>query len=146
MAYMNLLEVVYPVGSIYMSILDTSPATLIGGSWSKLTNAFLATSGTIMGEAGTTSGSNFIQTENLPSHKHSITTNGAHVHSMKYAVQLPTSGSVWTPKTQASESTDGSTTGYMASAGSHTHTIGSTGDGERYVPSHYTVNAWRRTA
>lgn len=36
MAYVNLLEVVYPVGSIYMTTLDTSPAETIGGTWTQL--------------------------------------------------------------------------------------------------------------
>lgn len=33
MGYINLLEIIYPIGSIYLSTVDTSPATLIGGSW-----------------------------------------------------------------------------------------------------------------
>lgn len=36
MAYVNLLEVVYPVGSIYLTTLDVSPAETIGGTWQKI--------------------------------------------------------------------------------------------------------------
>ena len=140
MAFINLLDIIYPIGSIYMTISETSPASLFGGTWSQITGMYYLrayiddpNSGGYT-EPGQTGGSNFITTESLPSHKHTITTNGAHTHSMKYAVQLPTSGSVWTPKTQASDSVDGSTTGYMASAGSHTHTIGSTGGGKDTFP------------
>lgn len=38
MAYVNLGQVIYPVGSIYQSSNNTSPANLFGGSWSALTD------------------------------------------------------------------------------------------------------------
>lgn len=54
----------WPVGSIYYSMKDTSPASLIGGSWSKLNGArFIVTSGSHIGQesslasAGDTGGS-----------------------------------------------------------------------------------------
>ncbi len=40
-----LLDSIYPVGSIYMSVNATSPATLFGGTWSALTNRFLVGAG-----------------------------------------------------------------------------------------------------
>jgi hypothetical protein len=30
----NLLDIIYPIGSIYISVVNTSPATLFGGTWS----------------------------------------------------------------------------------------------------------------
>jgi len=36
----------YPIGSIYMSVNSTSPATLFGGTWTQLTNTFLYASTT----------------------------------------------------------------------------------------------------
>ena len=41
MAYINLLEIVYPVGSVYISTSATSPAEIIGGSWTKIEGAAL---------------------------------------------------------------------------------------------------------
>ena len=35
----------WPVGSIYLSVNDTSPATLFGGSWTQLQNRFLLGAG-----------------------------------------------------------------------------------------------------
>ena len=37
---------IYPVGSIYQSFEDTSPASMFGGEWEKLENTFLYGSGT----------------------------------------------------------------------------------------------------
>lgn len=136
MAFINLLDIVYPIGSIYMTISETSPALLFGGTWSQITGMYYLRAyiddpnSEGYAEPGQTGGSNFISIDSLPSHRHTITTNGSHVHSMNYAEQLSASGSLWTPKTQGSGTVDGSTTGYMDSAGSHTHTIGLTGGGK----------------
>lgn len=43
-----LLDMVYPVGSIYMSVNSTSPQTFLGGTWARITDTFLY--------AGTSSG------------------------------------------------------------------------------------------
>lgn len=34
--FVNLLDIVYPVGSIYQSMSATSPADFIGGTWTKI--------------------------------------------------------------------------------------------------------------
>lgn len=49
------LDKVYPVGSIYMSVNSTSPATLFGGTWQQIKDKFLLASGNTYG-AGTTGG------------------------------------------------------------------------------------------
>ena len=41
----ELFDLIYPVGSIYMSVNSTSPATLFGGTWEKIENRFLLASG-----------------------------------------------------------------------------------------------------
>lgn len=41
----NIADVVYPVGSIYMSVNSTSPATLFGGTWVQLKDRFLLGAG-----------------------------------------------------------------------------------------------------
>ena len=52
----NILELVYPVGSIYISANSTSPASLFGGTWEQLKNKFLLASGSNY-EVGATGGS-----------------------------------------------------------------------------------------
>lgn len=40
MAYINLGQVIYPIGSIYMSYTGTSPASLFGGNWTAISGRF----------------------------------------------------------------------------------------------------------
>ena len=61
----------YPVGSIYMSIFDTSPASLFGGTWERLKDRFLLAAGdtyealTMGGEAEHT-----LTVDEMPKHNH----------------------------------------------------------------------------
>lgn len=46
MAFVNLLDIIYPVGSIYISTNDLSPSNLIGGSWTQVNpGTFLCAAG-----------------------------------------------------------------------------------------------------
>ena len=40
MAYVNLGQIVYPVGSVYISYTSKSPASLFGGNWTAITGHF----------------------------------------------------------------------------------------------------------
>lgn len=51
----KLFNLIYPVGSIYMSVNSTSPATLFGGSWERIQDSFLLAAGSTYGP-GTTGG------------------------------------------------------------------------------------------
>ena len=67
MAFINLLQAVYPVGSIYLSTVNTSPSSLIGGTWVAITDAALRGS-TSIGYIGSDT---HVQTvEEMPSHRH----------------------------------------------------------------------------
>ena len=75
----NLFNLVYPVGSIYMSVNNTSPATLFGGTWEKIQGRFLLGSGTTSGTSksytlGGTAGS---KDAVVVSHTH---TQNSHTH------------------------------------------------------------------
>lgn len=77
----NILDLVYPVGSIYMSVNSTSPETLFGGTWIRISGCFLlaATDGGAQGgngnasiAAGYTGGeaTHTLTISEMPSHNH----------------------------------------------------------------------------
>ena len=50
------IDDIYPVGSIYMSVNNTSPSTLFGGTWEQIKDTFLLSAGNTY-TAGNTGGS-----------------------------------------------------------------------------------------
>ena len=78
----GITDLIYPVGSIYMSVNNTSPATLFGGTWEQLKDKFLLsagdtyTNGNTGGEATHT-----LTTNEMPSHTHE---QYEHNHDGKY--------------------------------------------------------------
>lgn len=83
-AGIHLIDLVYPVGSIYMSVSSTSPEILFGGTWERLKDQFLLGAGDIYeleasgGAASTaytplgTVGEHTLTTDELPSHSHTF--------------------------------------------------------------------------
>ena len=69
----EVISKVYPVGSIYMSVNDTDPGTLFGGTWQQIQGKFLlgASSGH---SAGSTGGAETVtlSADNIPAHTHTI--------------------------------------------------------------------------
>ena len=148
--WISILSIVYPIDSIYITISDISPAESIGGTWSEIIGRFYLRSyiaeGEGYGESGTTGGSNTIDIDSLPSHRHALTNNGAHTHTVSYSRTGSVNGSTWYPKVSGASEIDGETNAYTHLAGSHTHTVGLTGGGNLHLPAYYIVHVWRRTA
>lgn len=53
--YVNLMDIVYPVGSIYISMNSTSPAEIIGGTWMQIVDKFLRPSDSALQDVGSNS-------------------------------------------------------------------------------------------
>ena len=85
----EILNRVYPVGSIYMSMTNTNPSTLFGGTWESVEGKFLLGADTTY-TAGSTGGNSSVTltTSELPSHNHSL---NSHTHT--YSKSSTTSGS-----------------------------------------------------
>ena len=98
----NIIDIIYPVGSIYMSKNSTSPATLFGGTWNQIKDSYLVCAGDTY-IAGVTGGSRTktLAVENLPSHTHSLNshTHSLNSHTHTYdKVKSPTGGTELTEK------------------------------------------------
>lgn len=63
----------YPIGSIYLSVNNTSPASLFGGTWEKIQDRFLLASGSSY-SLGATGGeaTHTLTIEEMPKHTHQI--------------------------------------------------------------------------
>lgn len=114
----------YPVGSIYIAYHHTSPASLFGGTWERITNAFLwavDSSGTI----GQTGGAKEV----------TLTVNQLPAHSHGSVYSQHADGT----KDKAWYSTAGSSVAYGAVE---------TGGGQAHnnMPPYIQVSVWRRTA
>lgn len=68
-----ILSAVYPVGSIYMSVNSTNPASIFGGTWEQIEDKFLLSAGTTY-TAGSIGGeaTHTLTKNEMPSHNHNI--------------------------------------------------------------------------
>lgn len=138
----QIVDTIYPVGSIYISTASTSPATLFSGTtWTAIQDRFLLADGSVY-TAGDTGGSAAVTltTSQIPAHKHNFNC-------------VDTSGNPSTP-TNVSE-----TLAYVGS-GNGTSTIATNGtllkravmaevgEGQPHtnMPPYLVVHMWERTA
>ena len=99
MAFVNLLEAFYPVGSIYISTVSTSPSSVIGGTWARITDAVLRGTSSSIGYIGSDSHTQTI--DEMPAHTHSIYFKRRNLSSE--------SGYAYTMQTSTTEPDDSST-------------------------------------
>ena len=122
---LDILNMVYPVGSIYMSANSTSPATLFGGTWQQIEDTFLLSAGSTY-TAGDTGGeaTHTLTVNEMPSHSHTINYGG------------PATG------------TQGATPGGSSNLGPNSSFIQATGGGLAHnnMPPYLVVYMWKRTA
>lgn len=72
MAWINLLDLIYPIGSFYFSNqLNQSPSAIVGGTWEKIEGAVLGACGKNgFSTAGNYGGNLKITVEQMPAHTH----------------------------------------------------------------------------
>jgi len=147
-----LSDILYPVGSIYMSVDSTSPATLFGGTWTKIEGRFLWATGStpkVMGGSRTTdspntntTGSTVLTESQLPY------IDGAVAGVLTYGSNGSGhfSANKENPVNGASGSTNHWSTIKFACGGNagHTHTLNS--HTHTYMPPYFEVYMWYRTA
>ena len=148
------LDMCYPVGSIYMSTVATSPADLFGGTWDAMpAGRVLLAQGTsewgVEYQAGSTGGEHEHQLSvgELPSHNHNVTCSidGDHNHG------ITTGNNTDAPYNMVStQARQTNTTRYTNSAGNHSHTITIAETGSNIAHNnlqpYLAVYMWKRTA
>ena len=69
----RLLDLVYPIGAVYMSLNAANPATLFGGTWAAIEGKFLLAADSAHG-AATTGGAatHTLTTSQMPAHSHRV--------------------------------------------------------------------------
>lgn len=162
----QLLDLFYPVGSIYTSTKNTNPAATLGGTWTQIKDRFLLCAGDSY-SAGATGGSaththtSAAHTHEIPSHKHSLSNKGWGYLSMGSngiikMIYSYNSGS-WTgnwqitgssSKESAASGGDGMVLGGYTddtSITANSTTPGNTGSSSN-LPPYKVVYAWERTA
>lgn len=68
----NLLDNIYPVGSIFISTVNTNPSTYFGGTWERIKGRFLLAADDSTYKLGATGGeaTHKLTIEEMPSHTH----------------------------------------------------------------------------
>lgn len=124
--FVNLLDIIYPVNSIYITASGVSPATSIGGTWTQITGgACLAAYDDIAGYTG----SKTISVKQMPVHAHAqhVTANYGNPNIVRkdYSEDSGSAGAQNYPQ------------------GCNT---GDAGGGQDYYPYSYACKVWIRTA
>ena len=139
-------DLIYPVGSIYISTTETNPATIFGGSWSKIEGQFLLGSSSAY-DLGSTGGeaSHVLSVDEMPAHTHFSTNYSTNFNqgvtippSRSYAKSYSTGAGLWAYS-------GASIPGAEISYGSPTSSTGDT-QAHNNMPPYLAVNIWKRTA
>lgn len=131
----SLLDMVYPVGSIYLSVSGTDPQTLFGGTWARLEDVFLLAAGA-KHAAGSTGGEE----------SHTLTEDeiAPHKHAMAYGPESSASSTGFPYGIAAGSATNSAGgRGYASNLGTF-----SAGGGQPHnnMPPYLAVYTWKRTA
>lgn len=167
-----LLDLVYPVGAIYMSVNAASPATLFGGTWERITGRFLlaATDGGSSGAsqaAGRTGGDATVTltTNQIPAHTHGSESLTGYTRFRRYGTSgsgsdiagiigsggiVSKTGETWSG-THGLVGTGGTnvsnpTVDRITVNATHEHNSVGGGQAHNNMPPYLAVYVWKRTA
>ena len=135
----TILEQTYPVGSIYLSVNSTSPASLFGGTWTQIKDVFLLGAGDTYSN-GATGGSatHTLNTNEMPSHEHRV---------IVISEGQPTNYAIAIDKYNQS-GTDNPVFSWTTTVDRGNVWAQATGGGQAHnnMPPYLTVYIWKRTA
>ena len=150
----DLINTIYPVGSIYMSVNSTNPSVLFGGTWEQIKDTFLLASGDTYASDGDVataqhgSATVSLTEEQMPRHTH---TQNAHTHTIgsliRYNITGKGSASVGDGYGNSNNYKTGSTTATNKyTGGTNTTEAAQNGSAHENMPPYMAVYCWKRTA
>ena len=121
----EMIDKIYPVGSIYLAMNSTNPSTLFGGTWERIKDRFLLACGDSYTSIGTYGGeeTHTLTIDEMPAHTHKY-------NAFDYTV-TPASGTI--------------TTGHAGADQTETTSVGG-GKAHNNMPPYVTCYMWQRTA
>lgn len=131
----QVFDLIYPIGSIYISIISTSPEILFGGQWEQIQDVFLLASGAYASLGSIGGNENHILTTNeMPPHTHGLIDSIAWPlvdnPEREWGVHYYTASGQKHPYTQ------------------WINTTKSTGEGQPFsiMPPYLSINVWKRVS
>lgn len=122
-------DLIYPVGSIYMSVNSTNPSTLFGGTWEQIKDKFLLSCGDTYAN-GSTGGeaTHTLTVDEMPKHSHTL-----------YASNNSTTSSYgqYPPIIDADKAPNWTINTLVETGGSQPH---------NNMPPYLAIYVWKRTA
>lgn len=147
----NICDLIYPIGSIYLSVNSTNPSTLFGGTWVQIQDRFLIGCGSYAN--GTTGGNQTINLSHVHTTAgHTLTINEMPSHTHEFGAKVGGTGTAsgWTPDSSAVEVSNKSGYDLMKTGGGQSHSHGNTGSAlsssQSIMPPFLAVYIWKRTA
>lgn len=151
----ELLDTVYPVGSIYMSVNNVSPATFLGGVWSAINGRFLVAQGSngqsgnnaLNLSAGATGGetNHTLSTEEMPEHSHIYGGTAIAASGMSYKYRMLANGNVSNTDIAMAGSSGGRVNMSYVDKYVEEHNVGQNG-AHNNLPPYLAVYMWKRTS
>lgn len=121
----SLIDIIYPIGSIYMSVNNVNPQTLFGGGWQKIEGRFLlgSSSSYALGNEGGEA-THLLTVNEMPKHNHSVKSVGGGIGTF---TSMPPTADRKEPSYANDQDVGG-------------------GQPHNNMPPYLVVNIWKRTA
>lgn len=134
----NVIDMIYPIGSIYMSVNDTDPSMLFSGEWEQIKDRFLLcagdtyVNGSIGGEA-----THKLTIDEMPTHTHQL--------GLKYPGDIPNTIPAGLDYTYDGINNIGAYFGTVDAPTAYNNVTGG-GQSHNNMPPYLVVYVWKRIA
>lgn len=132
-----ILSKIYPIGSIYMSVDSTSPASFLGGTWEQILGKFLLSSDDVLTDGTITTAGSYHIGDSGGEATHTLTVDEMPSHTHTTSKFTTPAGQMTASAGTVAWWTGGVGSGTEATGGSQPH---------NNMPPYLVVYMWKRTA